>query len=128
MKPIIHCLEDFEMHRFILESHLQRLLNNDAEVHYFRTMGQLKKTSRSCHLLISDLHLPDSPGEQTAKYLLSICEHTPVLVQSSDPILPDELAQRSHGKIMVVEKGGQGPRFEQAIDRFMAQHKLTFCL
>ncbi|HEX4879065.1 MAG TPA: hypothetical protein VFV39_04400 [Limnobacter sp.] len=127
MKPIIHCLEDFEMHRFILESHLQRLLSDSVDVRYFRSMQQLQGATTVCQLLISDLHVPDSPGERTAEYLLKACEHTPVLVQSSDPVLPIELAKRSGGKIRVVEKGGQGAMFEQAILHFMQQHQLTSC-
>ncbi|HEX4843477.1 MAG TPA: hypothetical protein VFV57_07385 [Limnobacter sp.] len=127
MKPIIHCLEDFELHRFILESHLDRLLNNAADIRYFRSMQQLQNAGKTCHLLISDLHVPDSPGERTAEYLLEACAHTQVLVQSSDPVLPAELVKRSGGKIQAVEKGGQGVLFEQAIRHFMAEHQLTSC-
>ena len=55
MKPVIFCLEDFEMHRFVLETHLTRLLEDRAEVRYFRSLAQLKASNSGCHLLIDPI-------------------------------------------------------------------------
>lgn len=121
MKPVIFCLEDFEMHRFVLETHLTRLLEDKVEVRYFRSLAQLNASGTNCHLLISDLNVSDSKAENTAKFLLQYCEHTPVIVQSSDPVLPEQLEQQAPGRIQAAEKGGQGQRFEDAIEHFMAR-------
>lgn len=121
MKPVIFCLEDFEMHRFVLETHLTRLLEDRVQVRYFRSLAQLKACETSCHLLISDLNVSDSKAENTAKFLLEFCEHTPVLVQSSEIDLPTQLEQQSMGRITAVEKGGQGQRFVDSIEQFMLQ-------
>jgi DNA-binding NtrC family response regulator len=125
MKPVIFCLEDFEVHRFVLETHLDRLLQNKAEVRYFRSLGQLKASGSSCQLLISDLNVGDSKAENTAKFLLEYSEHTPVIVQSSDPILPEQLEQQAPGRIQAAEKGGQGQRFKEAIEDFVAKFAVT---
>lgn len=125
MKPLIFCLEDFEMHRFVLETHLNRLLQNKAEVRYFRSLGQLKASGSGCQLLISDLNVGDSKAENTAKFLLQYSEHTPVIIQSSDPILPELLEQQAPGRIQAAEKGGQGQRFKQAIEEFIAKIAVT---
>ncbi len=121
MKPVIFCLEDFEMHRFVLETHLTRLLEDRAEVRYFRSLAQLKASNGSCHLLISDLNVGDSRADSTAKFLLEYCEHTPVIVQSSEPDLPEQLAKQAPGRIYVAEKAGHGERFNEAIEQFLAR-------
>ena len=121
MKPVIFCLEDFEMHRFLLETHLTRLLSDRVEVQYFRTLAQLKAANTSCDLLIADLNVGDSKAENTAQFLLKYCEHTPIVVQSSEIDLPLQLAQQAPGRIQYAEKGGQGKRFEQAMESFIAQ-------
>lgn len=125
MKPVIFCLEDFEMHRFVLETHLTRLLADRVTVQYFRSLAQLKASSSSCDLLIADLNVGDSKAENTAKFLLEYCEHTPVIVQSSEIDLPQQLEQQAPGRIQAAEKGGHGELFAQALDRFMAtmEHK-----
>ncbi len=121
MKPVIFCLEDFEMHRFLLETHLTRLLADRVEVKYFRSLSQLKASHGGCQLLISDLNVSDSKAENTARFLLDYCEHTPVIVQSTEEDLPGQLEQQSAGRIQAAEKGGQGHRFTEAIEHFMAQ-------
>jgi DNA-binding NtrC family response regulator len=121
MKPIIFCLEDFEVHRFVLETHLNRLLQGKAEVRYFRSLAQLKAWPGQCQLLISDLNVSDSRAENTARFLLEYCEHTPVIVQSSEEEWPDRLEQMGRGRIHAVEKGGQGQKFNQAIQEFMSR-------
>lgn len=121
MKPVIFCLEDFEMHRFVLETHLTRLLADRVNVRYFRSLAQLKASESGCHLLISDLNVGDSKAENTARFLLEYCEHTPVIVQSTEVDLPLQLEQQAPGRIQAVEKGGQGQRFATAIQQFMAQ-------
>jgi len=121
MKPVIFCLEDFEMHRFVLETHLTRLLADRVEVQYFRSLSQLKAATTACDLLISDLNVGDSKAENTARFLLEYCEHTPVIVQSSEAELPEQLEHQTGGRIQAVEKGGQGERFNTAIQQFMAQ-------
>jgi DNA-binding NtrC family response regulator len=121
MKPVIFCLEDFEMHRFVLETHLTRLLADRVEVKYFRSLTQLQASHDSCQLLISDLNLSDSKAENTARFLLEYCQHTPVIVQSTEEELPRQLEQQAAGRIQVAEKGGQGQMFTQAIELFMAQ-------
>ncbi|MCR2745699.1 hypothetical protein [Limnobacter parvus] len=121
MKPVIFCLEDFEMHRFVLETHLTRLLADRVDVRYFRSLAQLKASGMPCQLLISDLNVCDSKAENTARFLLEFCEHTPVIVQSSEIDLPLQLEQQAPGRIQAVEKGGQGQLFATAIENFMAQ-------
>ena len=121
MKPVIFCLEDFEMHRFVLETHLNKLLQNKADVRYFRSLGQLKASGSACQLLISDLNVGDSKAENTAQFLLQYSEHTPVIIQSSDPILPEQLEQLAPGRIQAAEKGGHGRRFKQAIEEFISR-------
>jgi DNA-binding NtrC family response regulator len=121
MKPVIFCLEDFEMHRFVLETHLTRLLEDRAEVRYFRSLAQLKASNSNCQLLISDLNVGDSKAESTAQFLLEYCEHTPVIVQSSDPDLPEQLEMKAPGRIYAAEKGGHGQRFAEAIEHFMTR-------
>lgn len=121
MKPVIFCLEDFEMHRFVLETHLTRLLADRVEVKYFRSLSQLKASSGGCQLLISDLNVIDSKAENTARFLLEYCEHTPVIVQSTEEELPRQLELLAAGRILAAEKGGQGQRFTRAIEHFMAQ-------
>lgn len=122
MKPVIFCLEDFEMHRFVLETHLNRLLAGRAEVRYFRTLAQLKACKSPCQLLISDLNLGDSKADNTADFLLEYCMHTPVIVQSSEEDWPRKLETQACGRILAVEKGGQGQRFSKAIQQFMDTH------
>ncbi len=117
MKPIIYCLEDFETHRFVLESHLEMLLKDTVEVHYFRTLGQLKAAPGPCQVLISDLNVTDSKAEETAQFLLQYCEHTPVIIQSSEPNLPWELETQAPGRIWAAEKAGHGERFKQILTR-----------
>jgi DNA-binding NtrC family response regulator len=121
MKPVIFCLEDFEMHRFVLETHLTRLLADRVDVFYFRSLAQLKASTTICHLLISDLNVGDSKAENTARFLLEYSEHTPVIIQSTEEDLPRQLAQLAPGRIEVVEKGGQGSRFVLAIEKFISQ-------
>lgn len=121
MKPVIFCLEDFEMHRFVLETHLTRLLADRVEVKYFRSLAQLKASNSRCQLLISDLNVIDSKAENTARFLLEYCKHTPVIVQSTEEELPWQLEQQAAGRIQAAEKGGQGQRFTRAIEHFMAQ-------
>lgn len=120
MKPVIFCLEDFEIHRFVLETHLTRLLQDQVEVQYFRSLAQLKACRSTCQLLISDLNVSDSKAENTAQFLLEYCEHTPVIVQSSEEDLPQQLEEQAEGRIRAVEKGGQGQRFNKAIETFIA--------
>lgn len=117
MKPIIYCLEDFETHRFVLETHLEILLKDTVEVQYFRTLGQLKAAPGPCQLLISDLNVTDSKAEQTAQFLLAYCEHTPVIIQSSEPELPWDLETQAPGRIWAAEKAGHGERFKQILTR-----------
>ena len=121
MKPVIFCLEDFEMHRFVLETHLTRLLKDRVVVRYFRSLAQLKASNSNCQLLISDLNVSDSKAESTAQFLLDYCEHTPVIVQSSDPDLPEQLEIKAPGRIYAAEKGGHGQRFADAIEHFMTR-------
>lgn len=121
MKPVIFCLEDFEMHRFVLETHLTRLLADRVEVKYFRSLAQLKASHGGCQLLISDLNVSDSKAENTARFLLEYCEHTPVIVQSTEEDLPLQLEKQAAGRIQAAEKGGQGQRFTQAITNFISQ-------
>lgn len=125
MKPVIFCLEDFELHRFVLETHLNRLLQNKAEVRYFRSLAQLKASGSACQLLISDLNVGDSKAENTAQFLLQYSEHTPVIIQSSDPVLPEQLEQQAPGRIQAAEKGGQGQRFKDAIEEFVSKIAIT---
>lgn len=127
MKPVIFCLEDFEMHRFVLETHLTRLLADRVDVRYFRSLAQLKASNGPCQLLISDLNVTDSKAEDTAEFLLEYCEHTPVIVQSSEIDLPLQLEQQAPGRIQAAEKGGQGQRFADAIEQFMANVELKAC-
>lgn len=122
MKPIIYCLEDFETHRFVLETHLEILLKDTVEVHYFRTLNQLKAAPGPCQLLISDLNVSDSKAEETAKFLLQYCEHTPVIIQSSEPQLPFDLEIQAPGRIWAAEKAGHGERFRKALSRIIAPH------
>ncbi|HEX4856640.1 MAG TPA: response regulator [Limnobacter sp.] len=124
MKPVIFCLEDFEVHRFVLESHLDRLLQDKAQVRYFRSLAQLKAWPENCQLLISDLNLSDSKAENTARFLLEYCRHTPVIVQSSEEEWPARLEQQACGRIQAVEKGGQGQKFTRAIQLFMTRFNL----
>ena len=119
MKPIIYCLEDFETHRFVLETHLEILLKDTVEVQYFRTLGQLKAAPGACQLLISDLNVTDSKAEDTAQFLLQYCEHTPVIIQSSEPQLPWDLETKAPGRIWAAEKAGQGERFKQVLARLI---------
>lgn len=121
MKPIIFCLEDFEMHRFVLETHLTRLLADKVEIRYFRSLTQLKAYNSGCQLLISDLNVGDSKAENTAKFLLEYSAHTPVIVQSSEEKLPFWLEEQAAGRIWAAEKGGQGQRFNEVIENFIAQ-------
>mgnify|MGYP001206757388 CR=1 FL=1 len=109
------------MHRFVLETHLTRLLADKVEVKYFRSLTQLQASHDSCQLLISDLNLSDSRAENTARFLLEYCQHTPVIVQSSEEELPQQLEQQAAGRIQAAEKGGQGQKFTKAIEHFMAQ-------
>lgn len=127
MKPVIFCLEDFEIHRFVLETHLIRLLADRVDVRYFRSLAQLKASDGPCHLLISDLNVTDSKAEDTAEFLLEFCEHTPVIVQSSEIDLPRQLEQKAPGRILAAEKGGQGQRFADAIEQFMGNTELKAC-
>lgn len=127
MKPVIFCLEDFEMHRFVLETHLTRLLADRVDVRYFRSLAQLKASAGPCQLLISDLNVTDSKAEDTAEFLLEYCEHTPVIVQSSETELPFLLERQAPGRIQAAEKGGQGERFAHAIEQFMANMEFKAC-
>jgi hypothetical protein len=127
MKPVIFCLEDFEMHRFVLETHLTRLLADRVDVRYFRSLAQLKACTGPCQLLISDLNVTDSKAEDTAEFLLEYCEHTPVIVQSSEIDLPLQLELQAPGRIQAAEKGGQGERFANAIEQFMAGIEIKAC-
>mgnify|MGYP006200565275 FL=1 len=127
MKPVIFCLEDFEMHRFVLETHLTRLLADRVDVRYFRSLAQLKASNGPCQLLISDLNVTDSKAEDTAEFLLEYCEHTPVIVQSSEIDLPLQLELQAPGRIQAAEKGGQGERFANAIEQFMAGIEIKAC-
>lgn len=115
------------MHRFVLETHLTRLLADRVDVRYFRSLAQLKASKGPCQLLISDLNVTDSKAEDTAEFLLQFCEHTPVIVQSSEIDLPRQLEQKAPGRIQVAEKGGQGQRFAQAIEAFMQQMEIKAC-
>lgn len=121
MKPVIICLEDFEMHRFLLESSLSYLIKDEAEIVYYRSMRQFKEANRPCNLLISDLNLGDSNAESTAEFLKTYSLHTPVIVQSSEPYLPIQLEQDTEGRILAVEKAGQCRRFRDQIVQFLAQ-------
>ncbi len=121
VKPLIYCLEDFEMHRFMLENNINALLSNRAVVRYFRGMQQFNKCTEPCHLLISDLTLGDSPAYKTAEFLMQYCQHTPVFVQSTHPDLPDQLEELSQNKIIATEKAGHGPRFRAEMLKFMAR-------
>ena len=113
------------MHRFVLQTHLDRLLQDKAEVRFFRSLGQLKASGSTCQLLISDLNVGDSKAENTAKFLLEYSEHTPVIVQSSDPILPEQLELQAPGRIQAAEKGGQGQRFKDAIESFISKLEVS---
>jgi DNA-binding NarL/FixJ family response regulator len=121
MKPIIFCLEDFEVHRFMLEFKLLELVGQKAEVVYFSSMKQLKANQGKCDLLIADLNLGDSDSDQTAAFLREFCLHTPVLVQSTEQALPQELEEETEGRIVATEKAGHGERFSNAIQTFMQQ-------
>lgn len=125
MKPIIFCLEDFEVHRFMLEFKLLELLGQKAEIVYFTSMRQLKAHGGKCDLLVSDLNLGDSDSDQTAAFLREFCQHTPVLVQSTEQALPQELEAETGGRIIATEKAGHGTRFSNAIQEFMAQYEET---
>ena len=121
MKPLIFCLEDFEMNRFVLETNLKTLLGDTVDIRYFRSMRKFLACNESCDLLISDLHLGDSNADNTGRFLLEYCKHTRVIVQSSDPVVPEELEKLGKGRILAVEKAGQGERFKKALDVFMAE-------
>jgi DNA-binding NtrC family response regulator len=123
MKPVIFCLEDFEVHRFMLEFKLLELLGDQVDVRYFVSMQQLQAFNGPCDLLISDLNLGDSDSEKTAEFLRRYCEHTPVLVQSTEHTLPNELETETNGRITATEKAGHGQRFTNAILQFMREFK-----
>lgn len=125
MKPIIFCLEDFEVHRFMLEFKLIELLGQRADVFYFTSMKQLKAQAGSCDLLISDLNLGDSDSEKTADFLREYCKHTPVFVQSTEQSLPQELEESTEGRIIATEKAGHGKRFADHLLKFMTQFEQT---
>jgi DNA-binding NtrC family response regulator len=119
MKPVIFCLEDGMLYRSMLELRLNNLLGDAAEVVYFHSLNKFRAYEKPCDVLISDLHLGDARGEETAAYLLEYCKHTPVIVQSSDPYLPEQLEKRGHGNIVAVEKAGKGDCFEAALTLFL---------
>lgn len=126
MKPVIFCLEDFEMHRFILEARLHQLVGSQAEIRFFKSLGQLKACPEPCDLLISDLNLGDSDADNTASFLREFCNHTPVLVQSAEISLPEKLENETLGRIQATEKAGHGNKFSAALTVFMAQfHNLS---
>lgn len=120
MKPVIFCLEDGLLYRSMLKLRLDTLLGDEAEVIYFHSLNKFRAFAKPCDVLISDLHLSDARGEETAAYLLEYCKHTPVIVQSSDPYLPAQLEKRGHGNIVAVEKAGEGECFEAALTHFLA--------
>lgn len=115
MKPILFCLEDFEIHRAMLELRLRELLGDQVELRFFRSLQQLQACTAPCDVLISDLKLGDASAEQTASFLRQFCTTTPVLVQSSEIHLPNLLEHQHPGRIYATEKAGYGQRFEQAL-------------
>ncbi len=115
----IFCLEDGLFYKNMIEHRLIDLLGNHVHIEYFFSLGHFKQRKGPCDLLISDLHLGDSKGEQTAEFLLDYSQHTPVIVQSSDPYLPERLERLGQGKIKAVEKAGRGPEFALALEAFL---------
>lgn len=115
----IFCLEDGLFYKNMIEHRLADLLGNHVHIEYFFSLGHFKQKQSRCDLLISDLHLGDSKGEQTAEFLLDYSLHTPVIVQSSDPYLPERLERLGQGKIKAVEKAGRGPEFATALEEFL---------
>lgn len=120
MKPILFCLEDFEIHRAMLELRLRELLGDQVELRFFRSLQQLQACTAPCDVLISDLKLGDASAEQTASFLRQFCTTTPVLVQSSEIHLPNLLEHQHPGRIYATEKAGYGQRFEQALLTLLA--------
>ncbi|MCQ8895052.1 hypothetical protein NQT62_01205 [Limnobacter humi] len=119
MKPVIFCLEDFEIHRSLLELNLRQLLGDTVTLYFFRSLAQLKACPMRCDVLVADLNVTDSPAENTAEFLKAFAAHTPVIVQSSDLDWPPRLEAEGHGNIVAAEKAGQGPRFEYTLQTWL---------
>ncbi|HEY1059449.1 MAG TPA: hypothetical protein VGE55_12030 [Limnobacter sp.] len=115
MKPVIFCLEDFEIHRSLLELNLRQLLGETVTLQFFRSLAQLKNCPTRCDVLIADLNVTDSHAEETAEFLRMFAVHTPVIIQSSEAHWPQQLEAEHPGRIVAAEKAGQGPRFEYTL-------------
>lgn len=94
----IAILEDNEIKAILLKDAIQNQTGKHSNIFQFKTLKELKNNSKhKFDLIISDLHLPDSSGQETAAFLNNYgaknARH--VLIFSADHELGNELIKKN---------------------------------